>query len=91
MTLKSDIVINFDKAIKMATLDISNWTADHKIDWNKVEGDIYMYFFSFYDKADIDSIIESDFDAYVNETLDWMLNCSIDTFKKFEYNTLLEN
>jgi hypothetical protein len=89
MTLKSDIVINFDKSIKTATLDISNWT-DNKINWDKVEGDLYMYLLKFYDIAEINDIINSDFDAYIKETLDWMSSCSIDTFDKFESLTLLE-
>ena len=89
MTLKSDIAINFDKAIKTATLDISNWTADHKIDWDKVEGDVYMYLYKFYDIAEIDTIMESNFNAYAEETEDWMKNCGVTTFEKFEYLTLL--
>ena len=48
-----------------------------------------MYLYKFYDIAEIDTIMESNFNAYAEETEDWMKNCGVTTFEKFEYLTLL--
>ena len=82
--LDSNIVINFDKSIRTATLDMSNWKADNTINWDFVEADVWMDLSKWYDRSDIDAIMKSDFDAYAEETEDWMKNCSVTTFEEFE-------
>ena len=89
MTLSSSIVINFDKSILTATLSTENWNSDNTINWNFVEADVYMDLKKYYDTPAVDAIMKSDFDAYADETEDWMKNCGVDTFEKFveEVNT----
>jgi hypothetical protein len=91
MTPKANIVINFDKSILTATLDMSNWNSDNTINWNSIEADVWMDLAKYYDNAEIGAIMESDFDAYAKETEDWMENCSVTTFEKFEYLTVYHN
>ena len=81
---KSDIVINFDKSIRTATLSMANWNANNTINWDFVEADVWMNLSKWYDRSDIDAIMKSDFDAYAEETEDWMKNCSVTTFEEFE-------
>tara|TARA_R110000868_G_scaffold150371_1_gene373529 strand:- start:974 stop:1237 length:264 start_codon:yes stop_codon:yes gene_type:complete len=87
--MKSSIVINFDKAIRTATLSMENWNSDNTINWSFVESDVYMDISKYYNTSEVDAIMESDFDAYAEETEDWMKNCGVNTFEKFEYLTLL--
>ena len=87
--LDSNIVINFDKSIRTATLSMANWNANHTINWDSVEADVWIDLAKYYDNAEIGAIMESDFDAYAEETEDWMKNCAVTTFEKFEYLTLL--
>jgi hypothetical protein len=89
--LDSNIVINFDKSIRTATLSMANWNANHTINWNSIEADVWMDLAKYYDNAEIGTIIESDFDAYAKETEDWMENCGVTTFEKFEYLTVYHN
>jgi hypothetical protein len=89
MTPKANIVINFDKSILTATLDMSNWNSDNTINWNSIEADVWMDLAKYYDNAEIGAIMESDFDAYADETEDWMKNCGVTTFEKFEHLTLV--
>ena len=88
---KTNIVINFDKSIRTATLSMENWNANHTINWDSIEADVWMDLAKYYDYAEIDTIMESDFDAYAEETEDWMENCSVTTFEKFEYLTVYHN
>ena len=82
--MKSSIVINFDKAIRTATLSMENWNSDNTINWSFVESDVYMDISKYYNTSEVDAIMESDFDAYAEETEDWMKNCSVTTFEEFE-------
>ena len=84
MTHKANIVINFDKSIRTATLSMANWNANHTINWDSIEADVWMDLAKYYDNAEIGAIMESDFDAYAEETEDWMKNCSVTTFEEFE-------
>jgi hypothetical protein len=86
---KSNIVINFDKSIRTATLSMANWNVNHTINWDSVEADVWMDLSKWYDRSDIDAIMKSDFDAYAKQIEDWMRDCGITTFEKFEYLTLL--
>ena len=81
---KTNIVINFVKSIRTATLSMANWNANHTINWNSIEADVWMDLAKYYDNAEIGTIIESDFDGYAKETEDWMKNCSVTTFEEFE-------
>ena len=85
MTHKANIVINFDKSIRTATLDISNWNEDSTINWEAVAADVFMDLKKYYSIAEVEAIIESDLNAYAKETEDWMKNCSVNTFEKFEF------
>jgi hypothetical protein len=58
---------------------------------NSIEADVWMDLAKYYDNAEIDTIMESDFDAYAKETEDWMENCGVTTFEKFEYLTVYHN
>ena len=51
MTHKANIVINFDKSIRTATLDMSNWNANHTINWDSIEADVWMDLAKYYDYA----------------------------------------
>ena len=82
--LDSNIVINFDKSIRTATLSMANWNANHTINWDSIVADVWMALAKYYGYAEIDTIMESDFDAYAEETEDWMKNCSVTTFEEFE-------
>jgi hypothetical protein len=81
---KTNIVINFDKSIRTATLSMANWNANNTINWDFVEADVWMDLSKWYDRSDIDAIMKSDFDDYAEETEDWMKNCSVTTFEEFE-------
>jgi hypothetical protein len=92
MTHKANIVINFDKSIRTATLSMANWNANHTINWDSVAADVFMDLKKYYSiMPKIEAIMESDFDAYAKETEDWMKNCSVTTFEKFEYLTVYHN
>jgi hypothetical protein len=84
MTHKANIVINFDKSIRTATLDMSNWNEDSTINWEAVAADVFMDLKKYYSIAEVEAIIESDLNAYAEETEDWMKNCSVTTFEEFE-------
>ena len=89
--LDSNIVINFDKSIRTATLSMANWNVNHTINWEAVAADVFMDLKKYYSIAEVEAIIESDLNAYAKETEDWMENCSVTTFEKFEYLTVYHN
>jgi hypothetical protein len=91
MTHKANIVINFDKSIRTATLSMANWNVNHTINWEAVAADVFMDLKKYYSIAEVEAIIESDLNAYAKETEDWMENCSVTTFEKFEYLTVYHN
>lgn len=89
MSFESDITINFDKSIRTATLDMSNWNANHTINWVSVKEYMFADLGKYYNYDEVEEYIESNFEAYADETEDWMKNCSVTTFEKFEYLTFL--
>jgi hypothetical protein len=89
--LDSNIVINFDKSIRTATLSMANWNVNHTINWASVKLEVEADLAKYYGYDDIEAIVESDFAGYMEETEDWMENCSVTTFEKFEYLTVYHN